>query len=179
MTMLRLPLEGRTRLCLWPWNYVEVRTDGGVSLCCVRPPIGNLQDQPLAELRNSAEARDLRLALLSGRPDDQCAKCLLAPLATPAELAAELGRAHERSETLRLHNVRVAEALAASAAATSKVPPPDPAKPPEGTEPGAAATGWLRRSAAWVLGVPDVLTGGRYRGGLGILAAVRRLLRAR
>ena len=84
---LRSVSPGYTRHCLWPWNHVEVHTDGGVALCCVRPPIGNLRDSSFNALRSGPEARSLRASLLSGELDELCSRCLLAPLVPVSELA--------------------------------------------------------------------------------------------
>lgn len=81
---------GMTRDCLDPWVYVQVGTDGGISPCCVRGPIGNLAGQSLAEVMNGASARDLRLALLSGQPDAICHGCGLRGVTYPAALQAKV-----------------------------------------------------------------------------------------
>jgi hypothetical protein len=88
-TIRDLP-PGLTRDCLAPWAQLEVRLDGGVALCCARPPIGNLKSQSLKELMNGDAARELRSQLLNGAADSYCKQCLLAPATTPAALKARV-----------------------------------------------------------------------------------------
>jgi hypothetical protein len=75
-----------TRDCTDPWVYVEFRVDGGVGLCCVRKPIGNLMQQSLAKILHSEAARTLRHDLLSGNPDSDCRGCGLRGATTPDAL---------------------------------------------------------------------------------------------
>jgi radical SAM protein with 4Fe4S-binding SPASM domain len=82
---------GMTRDCFDPWVYVEFHANGGVSPCCVRRPIGNIRDQPLADILNGSRIRELRHALLSGEPDETCRDCGLRQLISPANLQAKVG----------------------------------------------------------------------------------------
>lgn len=86
--------SGMTRDCVWPWNYVEVRTDSEVALCCIRPPVGNLEHSSLAEIMRNDESRELRANLLEGRLDSICQRCLLAPLTTPESLTERVRQLH-------------------------------------------------------------------------------------
>jgi hypothetical protein len=88
-TIRDLP-PGLTRDCLAPWAQLEVRLDGGIALCCARPPIGNLKSQSLKELVNGEAARELRSQLLNGTVDSYCRQCLLAPATTPETLKARV-----------------------------------------------------------------------------------------
>jgi len=88
--------EGMTRDCLDPWVYVEVKVDGGVGLCCVRPPpIGNLTQHDLAHILHSEDARSLRRDLLSGKPDDICRACGLRGVTSPATLQQKVTELQE------------------------------------------------------------------------------------
>jgi hypothetical protein len=78
--------KGMTRDCTDPWVYVEFRVDGGVSLCCVREPIGNIVQKDLAHILRSEHARSLRASLLSGKPDSICCGCGLRGVTSPADL---------------------------------------------------------------------------------------------
>jgi len=80
-----------TRDCLDPWVYVEFKADGGILPCCVRGPIGNMGDRSLANIVNGVEIRALRLALLSGRPDEICQARGLRSVITPAVLQSKVG----------------------------------------------------------------------------------------
>jgi hypothetical protein len=83
--------EGMTRDCIDPWIYVEIKINGGVSLCCVRKPVGNLVNQPLAHILHGNEARTLRRNLLSGEPDDICRACGLRGVTSPSKLQQKVG----------------------------------------------------------------------------------------
>lgn len=84
-TIRDLP-EGVTRLCLDPWQYVEFQTDGAVTPCCNRPPIGTLGTQSLNDILNGEAARRLRADLLSGTPDQHCRRCHIRPPTQPDKL---------------------------------------------------------------------------------------------
>ena len=65
-----------TRHCFDPWEYIEFRTDGRLSPCCIQPsfiePFTNL-----GEYRNISEFRELRQNLLEGNLDFKCQNCHL------------------------------------------------------------------------------------------------------
>ncbi len=82
--------EGYTRDCIDPWVYAEFKYDGGVSLCCVRKPIGNINEQDIATLLRSAPAQDLRRALLAGELDDDCRNCGLRDIIKTEEFAEKI-----------------------------------------------------------------------------------------
>jgi Iron-sulfur cluster-binding domain len=85
--------EGMTRDCLDPWSYVEIGVAGGVRLCCVRKPVGNLASQTLAHVLHGHEARTLRRDLLSGKPDDICCGCGLRGVINPLDLQQKVREA--------------------------------------------------------------------------------------
>lgn len=87
--------EGMTRDCLDPWVYVEIKGDGGVSLCCVRKPVGSLVSQTLAHILHGIEARSLRRDLLSGEPDGICSTCGLRGVISPSKLQQKVGALNE------------------------------------------------------------------------------------
>jgi hypothetical protein len=70
---------GMTRNCVDPWEYIEFTARGEVRPCCVRPPIGNLQEQNIASILNGSQVRELRSNLLTGNLDLICKSCHLAP----------------------------------------------------------------------------------------------------
>lgn len=80
----------QTKDCLAPWQYVGVRPNGDVSLCCFRNPIANLNDSDLPTILNSAAARSLRASLLSGALDSECKSCYSLPPTTPDALRAKV-----------------------------------------------------------------------------------------
>jgi Iron-sulfur cluster-binding domain len=77
---------GETRNCLDPWTYVELKVNGDVSPCCVRPPIGNINTTKLPNLLTGTAMRNLRRALLEGTLDHTCQKCGLRAPTSPAAL---------------------------------------------------------------------------------------------
>lgn len=82
--------EGKTRLCVDPWTYIEFRVDGSVAPCCVRPSVGSLQKSTIAEILNGAEIRALRHSLLTGHLDKYCSQCSAKPPTNPSELQARV-----------------------------------------------------------------------------------------
>ena len=75
-----------TRDCIDPWTYFEVRVNGGVAPCCVRPEIANLQYETLTDALDGAAIRHLRLALLQGSLDAACGRCQQRPRTSPLKL---------------------------------------------------------------------------------------------
>ena len=88
-----------TRDCIDPWVYVEIEVDGGVSLSCVRKPVGkpvgNLANQPLASILHGNEARTLRHQLLSGELDTICRACGLRGTISPSNLQQKVKELYE------------------------------------------------------------------------------------
>jgi MoaA/NifB/PqqE/SkfB family radical SAM enzyme len=67
--MPRPPLADDFLICTQPFQWCEIREDGRVFLCCpswLKLPIGNLLEQPLAEIWNGTEARRIRTSVLDG-----------------------------------------------------------------------------------------------------------------
>lgn len=57
------------RICTHPFAWCEIHPDGSVFGCCpawLKTPIGNLLEQPLAEIWNGPAARGLRRNILNG-----------------------------------------------------------------------------------------------------------------
>jgi len=77
---------GQTRDCVDPWTYVELKVNGDVSPCCVRPPVGNINTNKLSALLMGTAMRNLRRALLEGTPDRTCQNCGLRAATSPAAL---------------------------------------------------------------------------------------------
>jgi hypothetical protein len=75
--------------------YVEIKVDGGVSLCCVRKLVGNLVNQALAHILRGDEARTLRRDLLSGEPDGICRACGLRGVISPSKLQQKVSELHK------------------------------------------------------------------------------------
>lgn len=62
-----------TRACLDPWNTLEISANGQLRPCCISPPLLN---QDIATIdRDTAEFRDLREELLTGKLRSMCANC--------------------------------------------------------------------------------------------------------
>lgn len=67
--MPRPPLPETSLICSHPFEWCEIREDSRVFLCCpswLKMPIGNLLQQPLAEIWNGTEARRIRTSVLDG-----------------------------------------------------------------------------------------------------------------
>ncbi len=74
----RLPSAPR---CNAPWVSAVVEADGSVRPCFFHPPLGNLQDGPLYEILNSAQAVNFRRRLVVSS-DPVCRRCVC-PLFVP------------------------------------------------------------------------------------------------
>ena len=79
-----------TRDCLDPWNYIEVRSDGKVAPCCIRPPISNCTGSNIRFARRSDEHKALRSNLLNGDLDEVCKECHLKSLVPSAEFRQKI-----------------------------------------------------------------------------------------
>lgn len=101
-----------TRLCMDPWNYLEIDPNLGVKPCC---NIGVLEHwQPahttdVDQLRNGAPFRELRQQLLTGQLGEACSRCHIRQRVPKADLVAAIRRrygkdvlAPGRLEKLRL-----------------------------------------------------------------------------
>ncbi len=62
--------------CQKPWEHLYIKSNGDVLLCCTMSTlIGNLTDQTIEEIRESAEAEHYRQGMLEGIPYKECLKC--------------------------------------------------------------------------------------------------------
>ena len=69
-------LQTSQAFCILPWTHLSVRWDGRVTPCCMSEhTLGSLRDSTLLEVWNSDTMRQLRLAMLQGRPHAACARC--------------------------------------------------------------------------------------------------------
>lgn len=70
------PTSGETRDCLEPWQLVQITSGGLVKPCCVHSEIGRLEEGcDLHAILSNANARSLRLRLLTGKLDSECREC--------------------------------------------------------------------------------------------------------
>ncbi|MEM7710989.1 MAG: radical SAM protein, partial [Pseudomonadota bacterium] len=71
------PRNQQTRICVDPWQYVEVAPSGGVLPCCNYRPIGELSDdmQSLSDVIALESFEALRASLLAGDLSLTCQKC--------------------------------------------------------------------------------------------------------
>ncbi len=93
------PCRPETRRCLDPWTMVYVRATGEVAPCCWSRPIGDLREDPLDRILESAEARALRRELLSGELGPDCAACPAREHTSPAELREAVARLVEEDRS--------------------------------------------------------------------------------
>lgn len=64
--------------CQRPWTGLYVENDGWVKVCCYdSPPIGNLDQQSLAEIWNGPLAQGLRRSFLEDKPPTGCVNCFI------------------------------------------------------------------------------------------------------
>lgn len=71
-------MSNRTRLCLQPWNTINVGADGTVYPCCVTVDdmnIGNLAEQSLEEIIVGPKMAEIRNRLVSGNLTGACVDC--------------------------------------------------------------------------------------------------------
>lgn len=80
--------EGMTRLCLKPWNFLEVRAKGDVYLCCTyNRALGSVTEKALIEIVNDMPLQQLRASLLSATLFSECRFCTTgAPICSPEQL---------------------------------------------------------------------------------------------
>lgn len=81
-------MNGRTRLCLQPWNTINVGADGNVYPCCVCVDdmlIGNLSESSLEEIIVGPKMVEIRNRLVSGELTGACTDC---PNAGPTSVKA-------------------------------------------------------------------------------------------
>jgi len=64
--------------CILPWVHMHVWPNGNAMPCCIADsdkPFGNVKNKSIAEVWNSDEYKDLRLAMLNGEKRDVCKRC--------------------------------------------------------------------------------------------------------
>ena len=103
--------KGMTRDCIDPWTYVEVDANGDVKPCCARGGIGNIRQGNLNDILNDEPIRRLRMDLLGGTPDPECARCRLRAPITPAALLAKVRAISEEQEPVEMSPSDRVEAL--------------------------------------------------------------------
>jgi len=64
-------------MCMQPWNYCYIETQGTVNPCCYADKnIGSLNNTSFAELWNSKKYVMLRKNIIEGKPCNACSKCV-------------------------------------------------------------------------------------------------------
>lgn len=73
----KLPVKGKTRLCLDPWKLLLFERHGTALACCIGvPPIADLSSaNSMNEIINSSKAQELRKSLLTGELPLHCKYC--------------------------------------------------------------------------------------------------------
>ncbi len=80
----RAATDAPWRACLRPWTTAYITANGNCLPCCISPfatndyeslILGNLNEQPFADLWNGASYQDFRARLLSTQPHKACAGC--------------------------------------------------------------------------------------------------------
>ena len=62
--------------CVLPWLHLATRTWGSITPCCVGEPFSeNLNETTFSKAWNSSSMRNLRKAMLEGRPSAECKRC--------------------------------------------------------------------------------------------------------
>jgi radical SAM protein with 4Fe4S-binding SPASM domain len=65
-------------ICIYPWIHIYANPDGSVLPCCVadhRKPLGNLQNQTLADVWNSDGYKTIRKKMIAGESCEECNGC--------------------------------------------------------------------------------------------------------
>jgi len=71
-------LKNSKVFCLMPWIHFHIWPNGKVFPCCLADPeisMGDIHQQPLKEIWNSAEYKRLRTNMLSGKESKECRRC--------------------------------------------------------------------------------------------------------
>jgi radical SAM protein with 4Fe4S-binding SPASM domain len=82
-------MNSRTRICLQPWNTINVGADGVVYPCCVATDdlaIGDLATSSLEEMITGPRMRAIRERLLTGNLTGACEDCQNAPFGAVDEM---------------------------------------------------------------------------------------------
>jgi radical SAM protein with 4Fe4S-binding SPASM domain len=68
----------RDSFCILPWIHLYIGTDGNVLPCCMADqqlPLGNINNDGIEHIVNSARALDLRSNMLSNKKSKECSQC--------------------------------------------------------------------------------------------------------
>ncbi len=71
-------LKHSTVFCMLPWTHLYVNPDGRSFACCYiseSKELGNVDQSSIVELWNSERLREMRVAMLEGRPSEHCKPC--------------------------------------------------------------------------------------------------------
>lgn len=70
-------IKTEPKVCRCPWNYIYVENQGTVNACVFAGRhIGDLNNMSFDQLWNSKEYKKIREELVTGRPNQICAKCI-------------------------------------------------------------------------------------------------------
>jgi len=79
MTDVDQLLKSSKHFCILPWIHFHAWPDGRVMPCCVADstmPVSEIRtDQPVLDMMNSADYRDMRLKMLADQPVAACKRC--------------------------------------------------------------------------------------------------------
>ena len=70
-------MEGRTRMCMMPWDFFYVQWDGATMPCCIikDETLGSANESSLVDLINNSDRKAWRKGLLTGDMPDVCKTC--------------------------------------------------------------------------------------------------------
>ena len=74
----RFMLSESKRFCMYPWIHMHVWPTGQAYPCCQStsdPSFGNAHSQPMKEIWNSKNFKQLRMDMLNDQPNPSCIKC--------------------------------------------------------------------------------------------------------
>ena len=106
MSFNKAPGPGETRDCTDPWNFVIVRSNGDVSLCCRSEVVGNVKRTPLPEVLESDQAKELRRGVWTGKLNYDCLRCSERGVATIEDLRARVRRGVSDRAAEEIANLR-------------------------------------------------------------------------
>lgn len=74
----RFMLSESKSFCMYPWIHMHVWPTGQAYPCChakPNPAFGNAREQPMKEIWNNKNFKQLRLDMLNDQPNSSCSKC--------------------------------------------------------------------------------------------------------
>ena len=74
----RFMLSESKSFCMYPWIHMHVWPTGQAYPCChakPNPSFGNAREQPMKEIWNNKNFKQLRLDMLNDKPNSSCSKC--------------------------------------------------------------------------------------------------------